>query len=422
MAEISKIRKNGVDYDIKDATARSATAVSAEYNEDTKTVCFKNAFGEEVFNLDLSGLGGGSAAVYGNLVLSAEELTITEGQTGTFTVVLDAAPTVNQPVYLAVSDGSRLSVSTATLTFTPDNWEIPQTVTVTSLEDDDEEDNAITVTLTSTTVDARQVAVAIMDNDERLEIVTDGLVINMDYTGHVGDESDTITDLASGVSFKNFSHFTKEETGITGPTTYKYLDVVVDDAKTAFINKVKATGGFTLETFGTRFVPSFYLPNYKMVMATGNSDGWPSTVTGELVIPTVAKTEVARILQDGNTDRTAVEFGNYTLGNFSRPMNNAFINGLFPYITEFKHIVMTFSADGQMDCYVNGVKGDAPASVENFQAWDFDTMFGGTWSLINNINTAGVTTTQRIYNRVLTAEEVNQNMRTDAKKLGLTTF
>lgn len=421
MADISKIRKKGVDYDIKDATARSATAVSAEYNEDTKTVCFKNAFGEELFNLDLSGLGGGSAAVYGNLVLSAEELTITEGQNGTFTVALDKAPTANQPVYLAVSDGSRLSVEPAVLTFTPENWETPQTITVTSLEDDDEEDNAIIVTLTSTSVDARQVAVAIRDNDVQMEIVTDGLVLNMDYTGHVGDESDTITDLASGLTFNNFSQFEKQETGITSPsTTYKYMGVVDDDAKTAFLAKVKATGGFTLESFGTRLLPCFFLPNYKVVLDSGNAGGWKHTDT----VPVCAKSQVTRILQDDTTDQTHIggEKWLYTLGEFTQPMNSNFINKLFPYIEEFKHVVMTFSADGHVDCFVNGVKGDSPVSVENYKAWDFDTMFGGQWSLLNNSSTSGVTTALRIYNRVLTAEEVQQNMKANAKMLGLETF
>ena len=84
--------------------------------------------------------------------------------------------------------------------------------------------------------------------------------------------------------------------------------------------------------------------------------------------------------------------------------------------------MITCTVDGHADCYVNGVKGDAPVAVENFKEWDFDTMFCSGWSLINDVSTAGVTTTQRIYNRVLTAEEVQQNMRADAKKLGLTTF
>jgi hypothetical protein len=98
-------------------------------------------------------------------------------------------------------------------------------------------------------------------------------------------------------------------------------------------------------------------------------------------------------------------------------MNNPNIKDWFPHIYEFKHIVMTYSADGHADCYVNGVKGDAPIAVENFQAWDFDTMFGGEWSLLNGASTSGVTTAHRIYNRVLTEAEVRNNMLFEYNKM-----
>jgi hypothetical protein len=176
---------------------------------------------------------------------------------------------------------------------------------------------------------------------------------------------------------------------------------------------VKETGGFTLESFGTRFVPCFFLPNYKYVMYPGSARGWTNTD----VVQTTVDALVARILQDGSSSNGSLDFGNYTLGGYSRPMNNSYIASLFPYISEFKHIVMTFSADGHADCYVNGVKGDAPVTVDNFKAWDFDTMFGGQWSLLSTVNTPGVTTAHRIYNRVLTDAEVRHNMLFEYDKM-----
>ena len=65
-----------------------------------------------------------------------------EGGTRTFTVALDSAPSVNQIVCLAVSDNSRLSISPPTITFTSENWETPQTVTASSIQDDDDNDSA----------------------------------------------------------------------------------------------------------------------------------------------------------------------------------------------------------------------------------------------------------------------------------------
>lgn len=391
---------------------------AAELNEDGHAE-FKNSQGVVLFTLDLSGLG--VVATYGNLVLSAEELSVAEGQIGTFTVALDKAPSVNQPVYLAVSDGSRLSVEPAVLTFTTENWETPQTVTVTSLEDDDEEDNSVTVTLTSKSVDARQVAVAITDNDVQLEIVTDGLVLSMDYTGHVGDESDTITDPVSGMTFKNFSYFTKLEKGIEGETKYKYLQAVADDAKTAFLENIKKTGGFTLETFGTTHAPCFFVPHYRKLIDSGSANC--RGVGGEWYGSDIT-TSPTRILQDGTTDYTALggESLAFTVNGTSKRIIY-FSESVWQYASDFRHLAVTFSADGDVNFYLNGIKCDNPITVENFKAWDFDTMFGGDFSMLNDTDAGdNFTSNQRIYNRVLTDAEIINNMKVNSMSLELTTF
>ena len=55
------------------------------------------------------------------------------GTTDTFTVVLDAQPTSDVLLSLSINDASEASVSSS-LTFTPINWDSPQTVTVTGLD------------------------------------------------------------------------------------------------------------------------------------------------------------------------------------------------------------------------------------------------------------------------------------------------
>ena len=63
-------------------------------------------------------------------------LTTTEaGGTDTFTVVLDSQPTADVTIGVSSDDTSEGTVSQATLTFTPSNWETPQTVTVTGVDD-----------------------------------------------------------------------------------------------------------------------------------------------------------------------------------------------------------------------------------------------------------------------------------------------
>ena len=71
---------------------------------------------------------------------------IGEGGTGTYTVQLDTEPTGT--VTVTVHDPTNTDVTTdpATLAFTPDNWDDPQTVTITAAEDDDEFDDTATVT------------------------------------------------------------------------------------------------------------------------------------------------------------------------------------------------------------------------------------------------------------------------------------
>lgn len=60
------------------------------------------------------------------------------GTTDTYQVVLRRAPTANV-VLGANYNGTQVSVSPGNLTFTPTNWNVPQTVTVTAVDDDDVE-------------------------------------------------------------------------------------------------------------------------------------------------------------------------------------------------------------------------------------------------------------------------------------------
>ena len=70
--------------------------------------------------------------------LSTNALTVTEGGSATYTVVLNALPPGNVTVRLSRRTGdSDLTVSPAALTFTTANWNTAQTATVSAAEDDD---------------------------------------------------------------------------------------------------------------------------------------------------------------------------------------------------------------------------------------------------------------------------------------------
>jgi hypothetical protein len=66
----------------------------------------------------------------------ADDVVTTEaGTTATFTVTLNAAPTATVTLALSSSDVSEGTVSPAQLSFTTANWNVPQTVTVTGVDD-----------------------------------------------------------------------------------------------------------------------------------------------------------------------------------------------------------------------------------------------------------------------------------------------
>ena len=67
--------------------------------------------------------------------LSTEELTIAEGGSATYTVSLVSQP--SEDVTVIVAPYQTVQSAPASLTFTPENWNTPQTVTVSTYEDDD---------------------------------------------------------------------------------------------------------------------------------------------------------------------------------------------------------------------------------------------------------------------------------------------
>ena len=105
--------------------------------------------------------------------LSPNTLEIDEdGGTDQFTAVLDRAPLGN--VVLSVTSGAEVNVNTTRLTFTPGNWDTPQTVVVTGVDDDIDRDDTEQVTLSVVpedtvaefdNLDPQNVAVTLTDDD-----------------------------------------------------------------------------------------------------------------------------------------------------------------------------------------------------------------------------------------------------------------
>ena len=101
------------------------------------------------------------------VVLSPITLTITEGGSDSYTVVLESNP--DGPVTVTPSsDNSDVTVSPASLSFNGNNWDTAQTVTVSAAHDDDADDDAATITHAVRgygNVTADSVSVAVNDDD-----------------------------------------------------------------------------------------------------------------------------------------------------------------------------------------------------------------------------------------------------------------
>ena len=119
------------------------------------------------------------------IVLSRTSLSVDEGSaTGsTYTVKLATQPSTQVTVAVTGHSGTDVSVDTASLTFTTDDWSTAQTVTVTAAEDDDGADDAVTLTHTATggnyAGETATLAVTV-DDDETVSVVLSKTALSVD--------------------------------------------------------------------------------------------------------------------------------------------------------------------------------------------------------------------------------------------------
>ncbi len=154
----------GVDDDVDDGNQNyfviTAAAISGDplYNG-------RNPANVGVTNIDDDTAGISVSAISGN--------TTEAGGTADFSVVLDSQPTANVLIGLSGSDPGEGSVPPGPLTFTPANWDAPQTVTVTGVDDFVDDGDQAYLILTSASsgdplyaaIDPADVAATNLDDD-----------------------------------------------------------------------------------------------------------------------------------------------------------------------------------------------------------------------------------------------------------------
>ena len=103
------------------------------------------------------------------VIVDPTSLSLSEGGTLTYTVTLVTLPSGNVTITPSSSDSGAVSVSPASLTFTPSNWDTPRTVSVTGMQDDDASNETVTVSHSvsgyGSATSANAVTVSVTDND-----------------------------------------------------------------------------------------------------------------------------------------------------------------------------------------------------------------------------------------------------------------
>lgn len=112
--------------------------------------------------------------------------TTEDGGAASFTVVLDAQPSSDVTIPVSSSDATEGAVSTSALTFTSANWNVPQTVTITGVDDSEVDGNvaymivlgaASSLDLDFNGLDPADASISNLDNDvppTRFYVVDDG--------------------------------------------------------------------------------------------------------------------------------------------------------------------------------------------------------------------------------------------------------
>ena len=256
--------------------------------------------------------------------VSETNLTVPENAgTGTFTVVLNTEPTTDVVLDVVSDKTAEATVSAPSLTFTSENWDTTQTVTVTGVDDDiDRDDNAtITVSVDTAssddTYDAEEdqtVAVTLTDDDEAPTVSTTAASSVISTSGVLGgnvSEIGTSAVTETGVVYSTINTSPeKEEANVTvvviesetgtfsetiasllPDTTYYYQAYAISNAGISY-------GG--VESFKTKQVQTITF-NELAEKTYGDSDFDPTaTASSNLTIAYSSSDTTVATIVDGN--------------------------------------------------------------------------------------------------------------------------
>jgi hypothetical protein len=122
-----------------------------------------------------------------SIMTNVAVLNVFEGATATFFTYLAYLPTESVHVAISSTNTGSVTVSPTSMTFSPDNYDTPQTVTVTGVQDANVTSETVTVFVATSGIPAKTVTVTAIDNDiPSIVVSTTNLSVNEGSTGTLG--------------------------------------------------------------------------------------------------------------------------------------------------------------------------------------------------------------------------------------------
>ena len=154
------------------------------------------------------------------VAISPTSLTVAEGDSASYTVVLGSRPSGTVRVTISGTTGTDLSRSRSFLSFRTSNWNEPQTVTVTARQDEDAEDDTVTLVHAVTGADY-----------EANGVTADAVTVTI-------DDDDVVS---TGVELSVSPASVEEDAGFTGVVVTGTLNGVTRDEATTVTVSVGAS-------------------------------------------------------------------------------------------------------------------------------------------------------------------------------------
>lgn len=310
-------RLDGVDSQIKDI----ANNFTTEQTDDEFIIKYNNTI------IAAIPLGSQVSRVYGEINCITGSLSITEGGTGSFVVNLSSPPTTTQVVNISC-DNSNISIYPNKLSFTSDNYNVNQTVTVTAADDTLLTDYTATIILSSANVSDVSINVNVTNTDES---VFNRCILDVDLSEY--DTADTFTNTI------NSETFTKDENGkvYIGNSVLDIVDINSEGS---------LTFGYLMDkTNLTSNNQGIYGVNIKTYYDNGGL-GWNAYIFN-----------------------IGIFYNNSAANSIYVP--NTSILGDKTELPDKTLVTWTCRTDGSVDYYINGSKVYSTDSPSDWTSWDY---------------------------------------------------